>query len=107
MAFNPEEIEQVFNDYGIVVSERTRRLIHRNHKKIQKVEVPKERFILWSIIKKLFAFLKSIIYTFLNCILCVVACFIWIALGILQIMLEIYVAALICYVVAEFIKRNA
>ena len=110
MAFNPEEFEMMLDDYGIVVSERTRRLIHRNIKKREPVHqkevlVKENTFLLWAIIKCIALFLKSILYKLLSYIIYLIALLIWIVLGIIQIMLEIYVAAIICYVVVEFIKQ--
>lgn len=105
MAFNPEEFEMMLDDYGIVVSERTRRRIHRNIKKRKVQDVPVNRFIVWRILTCIVLFLKSIIYKFFSCILYLSALFIWLVLSIFQIMLEVYMAAVICYVVAEFIKQ--
>jgi hypothetical protein len=42
MAFDPEQFE-LLNDYGIVISERTRRLIKRNNMKLELEQKEKER----------------------------------------------------------------
>jgi len=105
MAFNTEEFDAMLNDYGIVISERTRRRIRRNMKNNKPQEAPVNRFIVWRMLLCIVLFLKSIIYKFFTCILYLCAFLIWIALGIFQILLEIYIAAIIFYVVAEFIKQ--
>ena len=106
MAFNPEELDSMLNDYGIVVSERTRRLIHRNNKKLKVPEriAPCEN-VVWNTIKSFFLFWKGVIHIVCRCLLWIATLFIWLILYVLKLALEMYICALIIYVVFEYVKR--
>ena len=115
MAFDPEQFE-LLNDYGIVLSERTRRLIKRNNMKLEleKKEKEKEKgnFIyntlsyVLDILKQIIITLIGVIFMIFGCILWIASLLIWMAMVILAKVLELVVVCIIFYVVSEYVTKN-
>ena len=115
MAFDPEQFE-LLNDYGIVLSERTRRLIKRNNMKleVEKKEKEKEKgnFIyntfsyVLDIFKHSIITLIGVIFMMFGFILWIASLLIWMALVILAKVLELVAVCIIFYVVSEYITKN-
>jgi hypothetical protein len=112
------EFEIMLDNYGINVSERTRRLIRRNHvKQIQK-QIQNKKDIqetsetselsenqLWKTIKLFFLFCKNVICLVFKCLLWFLVLILWLSIWLLKIVFEIYIGIIIVYVVMEYSKR--
>jgi hypothetical protein len=117
MAFDPEQFE-LLNDYGIVLSERTRRLINRNNMKLELEKKEKEKKrekgnIIYNTLMNVLDILKETIITIVGVIFMIFGSIIWIAslliwmlMVILAKILELIVIAVIFYIVSEYITKN-
>jgi len=106
MAINPEEFDMMLNDYGIVISDRTRRLIKRNQKKIQNIDKqPIYDSALCHIIKSVLLFLVNIIYTVCGWLLWFIGMIIWLILYILKLALEIITICSLAYLICVYVKQ--
>jgi len=115
MAFDPEQFE-LLNDYGIVISERTRRLIKRNNMKLELEQKEKEREkgnIIYNILMNVLDILKQSIITIVGVIFMIFGFIIWIAslliwilLVILVRVIEMIAVGIIFYIISEYIKKN-
>ena len=113
MAIDSEEFEMLLNDYGIVVSERTRRLIRRNHMKklgqlpvnSEQIKKPEYESVLCNIIKSVLMFLVNIIYTVFTWLLWVISMIILLILYILKLSLEIMTICTLAYLICIYVKQ--
>jgi hypothetical protein len=108
MTFNEEEFDMMLNDYGIVVSDRTRRLIHRNNMKREQARNNKIIYNtnVFNIIKQNLLWCVNIVKIVCTPIIWILAVFIWFVLYIIKKSLEIMMILIIIKIVSEYIKTN-
>ena len=113
MAFDPEQFE-LLNDYGIVLSDRTRRLIKRNNMKLELEKKEKEKgniiyntltYVL-DILKQTVITLIGVVFMIFGCILWLASLLIWMLMVILVKVLELVAACIIFYIVSEYVTKN-
>ena len=107
MAFKAEEFDMMLNDYGIVVSERTRRLIHRNNMKnlaLKKQQTSNTN--VFNIIKQSILWCLSMLSFTFTCMMWFMALLCWIVLYIIKKTLEWVMVVVIIKIVSEYIKTN-
>ena len=119
MAFDPEQFE-LLNDYGIILSERTRRLIKRNNMKLELEQKEKEKKeerekgnIIYNILMNVLNIFKESIMTLVGIIFMIFGFVVWIAslliwmlMVILVRVIEMTAVGIIFYIVSEYIKKN-
>jgi len=113
MAFDPEQFE-LLNDYGIVISERTRRLIKRNNVKLELEKKEKEKgniiyntlLYVLDILKQTVIALIGVVFMIFGFILWIASLLIWMALVILVRVIEIVAVGIIFYIVSEYVTKN-
>ena len=115
MAFDPEQFE-LLNDYGIVLSDRTRRLIKRNNMKMELEKKEKERDkgnIIYNTLMNVLDIFKQtlitcigFIFMIFGFILWIVSILIWVAMVVLAKVLELIAVVIIFYIVSEYITKN-
>jgi hypothetical protein len=119
MAFDPEQFE-LLNDYGIILSERTRRLIKRNNMKLELEQKEKEKKkerekgnIIYNILMNVLDIFKESIMTLVGVIFMIFGFVVWIAslliwmlMVILVRVIEMTAVGIIFYIVSEYIKKN-
>ena len=117
MAFDPDQFE-LLNDYGIVLSDRTRRLIKRNNMKLE-LEKEKEKkengkgniiyntlMYVLDIFKHSVIMLVGVIFMIFSCILWIASLLIWILMVIFAKVLELVAVCIIFHIVSEYLKKN-
>ena len=115
MAFDPEEFDMLLNEYGVVMSERTRRLIHRNNMKKKEPDVESETeeeeifntvcYVL-NLVGRFIRFVFGLLFALIGYTLWIAAMMIWMAMVVLARLLEVIAIGLIFYLVSEYMTQN-
>ena len=103
------DFEEMLNDYDIHVSERTRRLIRRNHSKMIKKQyvqyVPKTNIIvdiMWAVWK----YMRFILSTIFGITLGIMAAVVWVCLFLANTLIEVYCVCLVISIMQAVIEQR-
>lgn len=100
------DFEDILNEYDIHVSDRTRRLIRRNHAKmLEKQYLQPRRSVLVDLIYIVWRYITFIISTIFKITLIIMTSIVWACLFLVNLSIEVYCVCLIATIMKAVIQQ--